>query len=167
MRQEKVQALFEEIVVAADELKKATAAANKIRVSNSKEQTIQKLVSDFNAIQQNSQNIERKSKEAIRSLEDKYSELENKADKAIKRVEKKSSLPNFISFFSVLTLSAAIGLGGGFYLFITKLDDYAYKQYLNIKYGVTIHKNGIALPEDFKKRIGKTNDGVYYITPKN
>ncbi|MCG3817989.1 hypothetical protein I3256_18780 [Photobacterium damselae] len=167
MNQEKIQALFEEVVVAADELKKATAAANKIKVSNSKEQTIQKLVSDFNAIQQNSTTITDESRKAIKRLESKYSELEDKADKAIKRVEKKSSLPNFIAFFSVLILSIAVGLGVGFYLFTEHLDDYAYKKYLNIKYGVTVFPNGLALPEDFKNRLGKTNEGVYFITPKN
>ena len=59
MRQEKVQALFESMEMAADELKKATAAANKIRSANDKDEKITKLISDFQAIQTNTQRMKK------------------------------------------------------------------------------------------------------------
>ena len=45
--------------MAADELKKATAAANKIRLANNKDEKITKLISDFEAIQTNTQRVKK------------------------------------------------------------------------------------------------------------
>lgn len=65
MNNEKIQALFESMEVAADELKKATTAANKIRLANDKDEKITKLISDFQAIQTNTQRVKRDTTQAI------------------------------------------------------------------------------------------------------
>lgn len=159
MNNEKIQALFESMEMAADELKKATAAANKIRMSNDKDEKVTKLINDFKAIQSNTEKIKT---ETAQSIDD------------IRKAGIQYKLTGILGLFATTIM---IGLAGG-YASITAYkneiiahelrsieeerakiqDQYAFVNELKSK-GMEIYKNAIVLPSEYTGKVKFTEDG--------
>ncbi len=159
MNSEKIQALFESMEMAADELKKATAAANKIRSANDKDEKITKLISDFQAIQTNTQRVKRDTLQAIEDM---------------KKAGIKYKVTGILGLFAT---TAVIGLGIG-YASITAYkneiiayelrsikeerakiqDQYGFVNELKRK-GMVIYKDAIILPNQYSDKVSVLEDG--------
>lgn len=159
MNSEKIQALFESMEIAADELKKATGAANKIRISNDKDEKITKLISDFHAVQTNTQRMKKDTDQAIADM---------------RKAGIKYKLTGILGLFSTTIM---IGLAIG-YASITAYKNeiiahelesikeerakiqsqYAFVNELKKK-GMEIYKDAIVLPSEYAGKISVTEDG--------
>jgi len=159
MNSEKIQALFESMEVAANELKEATRQAKRLKVENDKNETIVKVVKDFNAIQINSEQLEKTTIEAI------------------KRIEKQSSSLKLTTLMAVTIACALFGTVIGYAGFYSVKDtiisqelntlkterakiqeQYAFINELTAK-GFKIYNNAIVLPPEFSSKVGITEDG--------
>lgn len=159
MQQEKIQTLFESMEIAADELKKATKAANEIRTTNQNEQKIITVIKQFNAVQANTKKLEKASIEAI------------------SRIEKQSSTLKTTTLIAVTITCALIGAVAGYTGFSSVQDQivshelnalknerakiqeqYAFINELTEK-GFKVYKNAIVLPPEYSDKVGKTKDG--------
>jgi hypothetical protein len=150
MNNEKIQALFESIELLIDEQKKATnelndatTSAKKIKSVNNKEKNITKIINDFNLIKTNTENLEKKTNDAIL------------------RMQKQARFPKIISLLLTYLFFALFGLGTGYYVFTTQTKNYAYKLELESKYNIDILSNAIVLPTDYRVLI--SDDGQNYL----
>lgn len=154
MNNEKVQALFETMIVATDELKKATLVANQIANVNNNPNNIAKVIQDFKAIERNHDQL-------LKASQDSYQELVSHAKKVnaqlvkntrseLDKIKKQSAFKSVITSIIAYTLAVIIGICvGGFGL----------NYYFSENFGMTINSNEVIFSKDSKARFSQENDG--------
>ncbi|HIF9233433.1 TPA: hypothetical protein ACX6QG_003744 [Photobacterium damselae] len=164
MNNEKIQALFNTVAILSDDLRKATDAANKIQHLNGDKATIEKLVSDFTIIANNSSKAVSSSDNAVLKISDKANKsigtVEKRANQAIADTQKRSLFLRWTAMIAIIAscilASCAIGFTAGIYMSHQPIvKDIDTRLQIKNKFGVTIKDRAIIIPKDVKiERIG-------------
>ena len=170
MNNEKLQALFESIEIATDELRKATLAANKIQQLNGDKATIQKMISNFVAVRNNSNAIVEKTNESLLFITDVATKslrlTREKSEQMLDDTRKRSLVLRWTAMITIVASlsisSCLIGFGVGVYMSHQPIvKDLDVRLQLKNKFGIVVNDKAIAIPSDvIIKRINNRGDRI-------